>query len=131
MTPYDTVSINDTDAKIEFYPHSAVVKELKAIPKQKRDKFLLDLSMMAKGLPPISKVTYLTGLGNGVFELKINGSPAWRCIYYTKISGKIVVVHVTDKTTNGRDSQIANVVEERLKALKQQDERDNRDKPKR
>lgn len=58
----------------------------------------------------------LGSIDGNIYELIINGRPAWRCIYYTGDSGKIVVMHATEKTTNGSDRQIANVVGERLKA---------------
>lgn len=107
---------NDTDREIEYYPDNAVVKELKAVPERHRDRFLLSLSLLAKGLKPTCDVKQLDSIDRNIYELIINGRPAWRCIYYTGDSGKIVVMHATKKTTNGSDRQIANVVEQRLKA---------------
>jgi len=130
-------SENDTNAapnalkEIEFFPEAAVLKELKALPGEKRNQFLTDLELLKKGLDPINKVAHLTALGNGVIELKINGRPAYRCIYYTKHEGKIVVLHATEKTTNGSDRQIANVVAERLKALEARLQQDKREAKKR
>lgn len=104
---------------IEFHPENAVLKELGSVPERHRDRFITSLGLLSKQEPPTCKVKPLDSLGHSVYELIINGSPAWRCIYTTELTGKIVVLHVTDKTTNGRDRQIANVVEERLKTLRQ------------
>ena len=35
----------------------------------------------------------ITRLGDGVIELKINGSPAYRCVYTLKQPGKVIVLH--------------------------------------
>lgn len=91
-----------------------VEKELEKIPARHRDAFLVSLEAICYGMDPFLPITHL---GTGTIELKINGRPAFRCIYYTKLAGEIVVLHVTEKTTNGHDSQIANVVKERLKML--------------
>lgn len=91
-----------------------VVKELQAIPVRHAETFIRSLDAIRYGMDPFLNITHL---GSGVIELKINGRPAFRCIYYTKLAGEIVVLHVTEKTTNGHDSQIANVVKERLKML--------------
>ena len=113
---------SDTERKVrivELHPQGAVRREFDKAPKARvGNVFVADLYLISKGLKPTSEVCPLGSLGRDVYELKINGRPAWRCIYYTGITGKIVVLHVTEKTTNGRDSQIANVVEQRLKTLR-------------
>ncbi|MCM2377865.1 type II toxin-antitoxin system RelE/ParE family toxin [Pseudomonas marginalis] len=91
-----------------------VFKEFEGIPVRHRNTFMRSLEAVQYGLDPFLKITHLE---SGAIELKINGSPAFRCIYYTKLAGEVVVVHVTAKTTNGHDSQIANVVKERIKTL--------------
>lgn len=107
---------NSGDREVVYHPDKAVKKELQAVPERHRDRFLTSLSLMAKGLAPTCKVKQLDSIDRDVYELIINGKPAWRCIYYTGDPGKIVVMHATEKTTNGVDRQIANVVGERLKA---------------
>lgn len=107
---------NDDDREVVYHPEKAVTKELEAVPPKHRDRFLLSLSLLAKGLRPVCNVKQLGSIDGNIYELIINGRPAWRCIYYTGDSGKIVVMHATEKTTNGSDRQIANVVGERLKA---------------
>ncbi|WP_354270804.1 type II toxin-antitoxin system RelE/ParE family toxin [Escherichia coli] len=51
-------------------------------------------------------------------ELKINGSHAYRCVYYTKSPGKVVVLRFFKKTTNGPARKDLEVVKQRLKNLK-------------
>ncbi|MEJ3577124.1 type II toxin-antitoxin system RelE/ParE family toxin [Pseudomonas fragi] len=110
---------NKNTREVIFHPENAVPREFKAAPERQRDVFAVSLTMMGKGMEPTCAVSPLASLGHGVYELKINGRPAWRCIYTTEVAGKIVVLHVTEKTTNGSDRQIANVVEERLKTLRE------------
>ena len=107
---------NNRDLEIAFYPEKAVKKELLAVPDRHRDRFLNSLALMAKRLPPTCDVKQLHSIDRDIYELIINGKPAWRCIIYTGDPGKIVVMHATDKTTNGSDRQIVNVVKARLKA---------------
>ncbi len=66
------------------------------------------------GLP----ITFLDGIGSGVVELKINGSPAYRCVYVTKYMNAVIVLHSFEKTANGTDRQAMKVVTQRLKELK-------------
>ncbi|MBD8572618.1 type II toxin-antitoxin system RelE/ParE family toxin [Pseudomonas syringae] len=112
--------INENTRKpleVSFYPEKAVVKEMKKLPERERDRFLNNLYLKAANEDLTCDSSPLSSLGHGVYELCINGSPAWRCIYYTGLSGKLVVMHVCEKTTNGQDRQIKNVVGKRLKAL--------------
>lgn len=104
--------------QIRFYPENAVVKEMKKLPERERDRFLVNLQLKAANEELTCVSSPLSSLGHGVYELCINGSPAWRCIYYTGLAGEIVVMHVCEKTTNGPDRQIKNVVGKRLTALK-------------
>ena len=112
--------INESTRKIlqiSFFPEKAVVKEMKKLPERERDRFLLNLKLKAANEDLTCDSNPLGSLGHGVYELCINGSPAWRCIYYTGLAGQLVVMHVCEKTTNGQDRQIKNVVGKRLKAL--------------
>ncbi|KPY81212.1 type II toxin-antitoxin system RelE/ParE family toxin [Pseudomonas syringae pv. tagetis] len=112
--------INENTRKplnIRFFPEKAVVKEMKKLPDRERDRFLININLKAANEDLTCDSSPLSSLGHGVYELCINGSPAWRCIYYTGVSGQLVVLHVCEKTTNGQDRQIKNVVGKRLKAL--------------
>jgi phage-related protein len=117
-----------TPLKIEFHPQRAF-KELEKVPERHRERFVNSLYLMMNHLDPACDVKHLgESLGHGTYELIINGSPAWRVIYTTTVKGKIVVLHATEKTTNGSDRQIANVVRERLKTLRQADAKEKKQK---
>ncbi|MCS4261073.1 phage-related protein [Pseudomonas protegens] len=112
---------HDTPSKIRevrFYPDKAGKKEMQEVPVKVRNVFLTNLNLLMVGEEPACAFGTLSSLGHGIYELKINGSPAWRCIYYTGLPGQIVVLHTCKKTTNGVDRQLSNVVEKRLAALR-------------
>lgn len=115
-----TRDIKESDSSkklIKSYPEKAVAKEMQKAPERIRDCFITNLYALQHGLPLTCEVAPLSSLGHGVFEFKINGRPGWRCVYYTGQPGLIYVLHVCEKTTNGPDRQMKNVVEKRLKAL--------------
>ena len=62
-------------------------------------------------------IKHLDSVGQGVIELKKNGSPAFRCVYVTKYLDAVIVLHSFTKTTNGVDRQAMKVAEQRLKDL--------------
>ena len=95
----------------------AVKRELEDIPKAKRDLFLLNLEMVRLGLSPALPHEKLKAAGEGVVELKINGSPAYRCMYIVNKSGDVVVLHTTSKTKQGQDMQLIRTTSKRLKRL--------------
>lgn len=97
--------------------NDAAEREYKKLPASIQDEFGKDLRKIQFGEKPI---TYLDGIGAGVVELKINGSPAYRCVYVAKYMNTIVVLHSFEKTTNGTDKKAMEVVKQRLKELKQQ-----------
>ncbi|MDD0979777.1 type II toxin-antitoxin system RelE/ParE family toxin [Pseudomonas shahriarae] len=103
---------------VRFFPDKASTKEMGDAPQKVRTPFLVSLTLLGNGEQPVCAVGTLSSLGHGVYELKINGRPAWRCIYYTGLPGQIVVLHTCKKTTNGVDRQLSNVVEQRLTALR-------------
>lgn len=91
-------------------------KELKALPEAHQISFMHNLNLVANGMDPTLAIDHLESAGAGVIELKINGKPAFRCVYYNKLPGQVVVVHATPKTTNGSDPKIMRLVKQRLKA---------------
>lgn len=96
--------------------HPLAFKEMeKETPEDHREAFLASLEFQCNGLDPLLKFTHLTDVGSGVIELKRNGRPAYRCIYYSKLPGHVVVLHVTLKTTNGSDAQLKRTAKKRLK----------------
>ena len=96
----------------------AAEREYKNLPEDIQDEFGKDLRRIQYGQDPELTIKHLDGVGAGVVELKINGSPAFRCVYVTKYLDTVVVLHSFTKTTNGVDRQAMKVAEQRLKDLK-------------
>ncbi len=109
---------SNTSIKEIVFLSKRVEKDFTGIPEKHQVSFMHNLSMVAHGMDPSMKFDHLESAGAGCIELKINGSPAYRCIYYNKLPGKVVVVHVTEKTTNGSDPKILKLVKKRIKKLK-------------
>ncbi|HBW1268345.1 TPA: type II toxin-antitoxin system RelE/ParE family toxin [Klebsiella pneumoniae] len=86
---------------------TGVDKELKSLPIDKALAFLHNLKLVAAGIEPELKVEHLKVVAPGVIELKINGSPAYRCVYTIKSPGKVIVLRVFKKTTKeGANKQV-------------------------
>lgn len=96
----------------------AAEREYKQLPESIQDEFGKDLRRIQYGQDPELKVEHLNSIGAGVVELKINGSPAFRCIYVAKYLDAVVVLHSFTKTTNGVDRKAMQVAQQRLKELK-------------
>lgn len=95
----------------------AVVKDLRGLPESIRDRFLVNLEMVRQGLSPVLDHEKLKAAGDGVIELKINGRPAYRCMYVRMKNGDVVVLHATSKTAQGQDKQLVETTARRLKRL--------------
>lgn len=100
------------------FVNKAAEREYKKLPKDIQDDFGKELRHIQYGQPPAIPIEYLDILGPGVIELKINGSPAFRCIYVTKYLDTVVVLHSFSKTTNSVDRKAMKVAEKRLKEMK-------------
>lgn len=100
------------------FVNDAAEREYKELPKEIQDVFGKDLRKIQFGQKPKQPITHLNGIGCGVVELKINGSPAFRCVYVTKYMDAVIVLHSFEKTTNGTDKQGMRVAKQRLKELK-------------
>jgi len=96
----------------------AAEREYKDLPEDIQDEFGKDLRRIQYGQNPELAIDHLNSVGAGVVELKINGSPAFRCVYVAKYMNSVVVLHSFTKTTNGVDRKAMNVAEQRLKDLK-------------
>ena len=94
-------------------------KEFNALPEEHQISFMHNLNLVAAGMDPTLKIDHLESVGPGVIELKINGRPAFRCIYYNKLPRQVVVIHATPKTTNGPDPKILDLAKKRLKTYLQ------------
>jgi phage-related protein len=95
----------------------AAEKEYKDLPNEVQDEFGKDLRKIQYGQSPALPIEHLSSVGQGVIELKKNGSPAFRCVYVTKYLDTVIVLHSFTKTTNGVDRQAIKVAEQRLKEL--------------
>lgn len=113
-----TLSDTRPTTKILSYHPLAFKEMLRETPENHRESFLASLAFQCDGFDPLLTITHLTDVGSGVIELKRNGRPAYRCIYYTKLPGHVVVLHVTEKTTNGSDAQLKRTAKKRLKDVK-------------
>lgn len=113
------------DSKVKKKKDPPEVKPIKFINKQSlkafeelpvdiRHAFTHQLeSLIAYGLHPTIPTDTLPGK---VVELKVNGSPAHRCVYQVTDEA-IIVVHSFPKTAQGRDKKNLKTIEARLKAL--------------
>lgn len=92
-----------------------VDREFQSIPEADALTFFQNLRMVAQGLAPRLDITHLgSTVGSGAIELKINGSPAYRCIYTNKDPNKVTVLHVFKKTTNGPATKAYKVAKGRM-----------------
>jgi phage-related protein len=103
--------------KFEFVSEAAK-REYKALPESIQDTFGKDLRLIQFDCDPLTPVRRLNDIEIGVIELKVNGSPAYRCVYITKYLNTVFVLHSFEKTTNGTDRPAMNVARSRLKELK-------------
>lgn len=90
------------------------------MPQHVRDDFTADLQAIMTGRRPFREITPLSSIGQGVFELKINGSPAYRCVYIAKFADTVFILHSFEKTTNGVDVRAMDTARKRYKLLRQE-----------
>lgn len=84
------------------------------LPRDIQHVFIHQLEQfIAFGLHPTIPTDTLPG---NVIELKVNGSPAHRCVYKVEDEA-IVVIHSFPKTAEGRDKKNLKTIASRLKAL--------------
>lgn len=93
-------------------------KEYKDLPKEVQYDFGVSLRAIQENKRPFLPIEPLKSIGAGVIELKINGSPAFRCIYIVKFRDTVFVLHSREKTTNGVDRQLMKTTKQRYKELK-------------
>lgn len=93
-------------------------KEFNTLGNRKvQEAFAVDLEMIMNGLKPLSPSKPLNGLGKGVFELKKNGRPAYRCVYVVK-DDTLYVLHVYSKTSDGTPKHHEDTIKARYKSVK-------------
>jgi len=106
-----------TNMKEFAFVNDAAEREYKALPKEVQQQFGVSLRAVQDDKKPFLKIRALQGIGAGVIELKINGSPAFRCVYIAKFLNTVIVLHSFPKTTNAVDRQAMKTVEQRYKEL--------------
>lgn len=78
---------------------------------------LSDIELLRFGLQPLyCEIEPLKSIDSSVIELKINGSPAYRCVYVIR-AGELIILHVFKKTTNGPDKKNLKTTRDRFKLL--------------
>jgi phage-related protein len=95
----------------------AAEREYLALPKEAQQEFGTSLRAVQENKKPFLLITPLKSIGAGVIELKINGSPAFRCVYIAKYLDTVIVLHSFEKTTNGVDKQAMKTLKQRYKEL--------------
>jgi len=109
---------NQNYKTIEFQGKAAA-RAFKSLPLELQLSFMQQLDRVSYGKDPTIKIEHLAeSVGPGAIELKENGSPAYRCVYYNKEPGKVWVLHAFVKTTNQSDQKNLATAKGRLKALK-------------
>jgi phage-related protein len=100
------------------FVNDAAEREYKKLPTLIQDEFGKDLRRIQFGEDPNLPIEHLSdSVGIGSIELKINGSPAYRCVYVAKYADAVIVLHSFVKTTNGVDVKAMKVAKKRLKEL--------------
>jgi phage-related protein len=100
------------------FVNDAAEREYKALPKNIQQDFGVSLRAVQDDKKPLLPIEFIGSIGAGVIELKINGSPAFRCVYIAKYRNAVIVLHSFEKTTNGVDKQAMRTLEQRYKELK-------------
>lgn len=99
------------------FVNDAAEREYMKLPEDVKKAFGVSLRAIQKDEKPFLPIEALPNIGAGVIELKINGSPAYRCVYIAKLSNTVFVLHSFEKTTNGVDRQAMKTLELRYKEL--------------
>ncbi|MCS3430602.1 type II toxin-antitoxin system RelE/ParE family toxin [Klebsiella sp. BIGb0407] len=79
------------------FVNNAAEREYKILPLDIQVQFGKDLRLIQYGQDPQLPIDFLESVGMGIIELKINGSPAYRCIYIAKYLDTVVVLHSLKK----------------------------------
>jgi phage-related protein len=98
--------------------NEAAQRAFMALPKALRLQFGADLYAVQNGQLPYSATEDISdSVGKGAFELKENGSPAYRTVYCAKYMDTVYVLHAFAKTTQAVDRKNMSTAEGRYKEL--------------
>ncbi len=99
------------------FVNNQALKEFRTLPVEERELFETSLSSIQRNQKPFLDIDHLNTVGPGAIELKINGHPAYRCIYVAKYKDVVVVLGAWEKTTNGVDKRLVETAQTRYKAM--------------
>jgi phage-related protein len=100
--------------KIVKFSNAQSKKSFEKLPKKISESFSSELEdIVAYGLDP---TIGWDSLGEKIIELKINGSPAYRCAYKV-LDDVVIVLHSFIKTSEGPDKKNMKTLKSRLKSL--------------
>ncbi|MGL5729107.1 MAG: type II toxin-antitoxin system RelE/ParE family toxin [Plesiomonas sp.] len=110
--------MSNDESKYNFKPVNAqALKALCSLPEAVKVAFVHALDAIYYGVDSGMPITHLKAIGPGVVELKINGSPAYRCVYRSKAPGQVDLLHAFVKTSEGSDRKNMETTALRYKSL--------------
>lgn len=100
------------------FVNDAARQELRNLPVDVRMAFGVDLQAVQRNeKPALPIVSLASSVGKGAFEIKYNGSPAFRVVYCAKFENRLFILHAFSKTTNGVDRKAMQVAKSRYKMM--------------
>lgn len=103
------------------FVNNSAETEYKALPHDVQSQFGTSLRAIQFDQEPLLPFKHIAdSVGIGSIELKINGRPAYRCIYVAKYMDTVAVLHSFTKTTNHVDQQAMKTAKQRYKRWVQQ-----------
>ena len=98
--------------------NDAAKRAFKALPKDIRTQFGVDLYAVQQGERPFSPFKDISSsVGTGAIELVENGSPAYRAVYCAKYLDTVFILHAFTKTAQGTDQAAMDTAAKRYKLL--------------
>lgn len=116
MSPNDVANPANQPREIKF--EGSTLKDLMALPQGPQDQIANSVTAIQHGRNADLAISHLSLPGNlSAMELKIQGSPAYRCVINIKDAGILYVLYVGKKTATGTDKKLIETVITRLKAV--------------
>jgi phage-related protein len=110
--------MSNDENEYTFKPVNAqAIKALKSLPEWVQAAFVHALDSVFYWVDPGMSIAHLTVIGPGVVELRINGRPAYRCVYRSKAPGQVDLLHAFVKTCQGPDKKNMATTASRYKLL--------------
>jgi len=106
-----------TERTVEFFSASCEKEFYKVLKNHKKVAIAFATQLEGRLAHNLAPTIPIDHLGDGVIELRINGSPAFRCVYTMKVPGRVTVLHTFAKTTEGSDLKNVRLAQKRAKQL--------------